>query len=60
MIQSLSDPSSIPEDFVDVLEKYTHDGLRVLALAYRDYERFGKKQLICVPNIQIYKFVEFC
>lgn len=43
MIHSLSDSSKIPTDFFDVLEKYTQDGLRVLALGYKDYDDFGKK-----------------
>jgi magnesium-transporting ATPase (P-type) len=43
MIHSLSEIESIPEDFHDVLEKYTQDGLRVLALAYKEYDNFGKK-----------------
>ena len=36
MIHSLSVKDSVPADFFDVLEKYTQDGLRVLALGYRD------------------------
>lgn len=36
MIHSLSVKESIPDDFFDVLEKYTQDGLRVLALGYKD------------------------
>jgi magnesium-transporting ATPase (P-type) len=43
MIHSLSTSKSIPEDFHDVLEKYTQDGLRVLALSYKEYDNFGKK-----------------
>jgi magnesium-transporting ATPase (P-type) len=43
MIHSLSDSESIPEDFYNVLEKYTQDGLRVLALSYKEYDNFGKK-----------------
>ena len=35
MIHSLSVSESIPSTFFDVLEKYTQDGLRVLALAYK-------------------------
>lgn len=34
-IASLCDPSTIPEDFNEVLHGYTHRGFRVLALAYR-------------------------
>lgn len=35
MIHSLSRESSIPYDYFDALEKYTKDGLRVLAFGYR-------------------------
>lgn len=35
MIQTLSLTDSLPEDFVEVLEKYTQDGLRVLAMGYK-------------------------
>jgi len=34
-IASLCDPQTIPENFNEVLHDYTHQGLRVLALAYR-------------------------
>jgi cation-transporting ATPase 13A2 len=34
-IASLCDPTTIPEDFNEVLHDYTHKGFRVLALAYR-------------------------
>jgi cation-transporting P-type ATPase 13A2 len=43
MVHSLSASESIPEDFFDVLEKYTQDGLRVLALAFREYQGLGKE-----------------
>jgi magnesium-transporting ATPase (P-type) len=36
MIETLSIPESIPKTYYDVLEKYTEDGLRVLALGYKD------------------------
>lgn len=35
MIHSLSLEYTIPDDYFDVLEKYTKDGLRVLALAFK-------------------------
>ena len=38
MIESLSTPESIPKTYYDVLEKYTEDGLRVLALGYKELE----------------------
>lgn len=35
MLHTLSLTDSIPDDFFSVLEKYTQDGLRVLALGYK-------------------------
>ena len=35
IIHTLSRQSSIPYDYFDVLEKYTKDGLRVLAFGYK-------------------------
>jgi cation-transporting ATPase 13A3/4/5 len=40
MIHSLSNSESVPEDFFEVLEKYTQDGLRVLAMGYRTLQNF--------------------
>jgi len=40
MIYSLSKQASIPNDFFDVLEKYTKDGLRVLAFGYKEISQF--------------------
>mmetsp|Transcript_23928 Transcript_23928/g.27550 ORF Transcript_23928/g.27550 Transcript_23928/m.27550 type:complete len:98 (-) Transcript_23928:1492-1785(-) len=40
MIQSLCVEDSIPGDYFDVLERYTKDGLRVLAMAFRILEDF--------------------
>jgi magnesium-transporting ATPase (P-type) len=56
MIHSLSNSSTIPQDFFDVLEKYTQDGLRVLALGFRDYHNFGKKIKIIIHP----KYSKFC
>lgn len=39
MLSTLCRPSSIPEDFSVVLEKYTQEGYRVIALAYKDLEK---------------------
>lgn len=39
MIESLSIHESIPKTYYDVLEKYTEDGLRVLALGYKELEK---------------------
>ena len=46
MITSLCDPSTLPEDFGDVLEEYTEKGFRVLALAYKPLP------LMTYPKIQ--------
>jgi magnesium-transporting ATPase (P-type) len=35
MIQTLCDSQSVPQDYLDVLETYTREGLRVLSLAYK-------------------------
>jgi magnesium-transporting ATPase (P-type) len=59
MIQSLSTSQSIPEDFHDVLEKYTQDGLRVLALSYKEYDNFGKKSDSVYLPLIFTIFVEF-
>ena len=38
MIQSLTVKNTLPGNFFEALEKYTQDGLRVLALAYKPLE----------------------
>ena len=43
MIHSLSVSDSIPADFYEVLEMYTKDGLRVLALGYKKIQTFDKE-----------------
>ena len=43
MIHSLSLHNSIPDDFYDVLEKYTKDGLRVLALGYKPLPNYNSQ-----------------
>ncbi|XP_072037099.1 polyamine-transporting ATPase 13A3-like [Amphiura filiformis] len=35
MVASLSKPETVPDDFADVLDYYTQEGFRVLALAYK-------------------------
>ena len=45
IIQSLSVETSIPDDYFDVLEKYTKDGLRVIALAYKEVKDLGGNQV---------------
>ncbi|XP_038642827.1 probable cation-transporting ATPase 13A3 [Scyliorhinus canicula] len=38
MVASLCKKETVPENFSEVLEKYTHQGLRVIALAHRKLE----------------------
>ncbi|XP_063965726.1 polyamine-transporting ATPase 13A3-like isoform X1 [Lytechinus pictus] len=38
MIASLSDPRTVPEDFQEVLQNYTQQGFRVLALGWRQMD----------------------
>ena len=38
MIQSLSLPDTVPDQFHDILEGYTKQGFRVIALAHRVIE----------------------
>lgn len=35
-IRSMADPASVPPDFEAILQQYTREGLRVLALAQGD------------------------
>ncbi|XP_066996755.2 polyamine-transporting ATPase 13A3 [Anabrus simplex] len=48
MILSLSRPDTIPQDFSTVLEEYTQEGYRVIALAYKDLPKvsYAKVQRI--------------
>ena len=53
MIQSLSEPDSIPGDYYDVLEKYTEDGLRVLALAYKELPKLTPSEVSEIKREEI-------
>jgi len=39
-LHELSDPESLPEEYFEVLEKYTNNGLRVIGLGYRYLDDF--------------------
>jgi cation-transporting ATPase 13A3/4/5 len=43
MIHELSDPDSIPEEYHEALEKYTNNGLRVIALGYKYLDDYDYK-----------------
>jgi cation-transporting P-type ATPase 13A2 len=43
MIESLSLKETIPHNYFSVLEKYTEDGLRVLALGYKQIHNIDAK-----------------
>jgi cation-transporting P-type ATPase 13A2 len=46
MIQSLTIKDTLPENFFEALEKYTQDGLRVLALAYKPLDEVTSDWII--------------
>lgn len=53
MIQSLSIKMSLPDNFFEVLEKYTQDGLRVIALAYKPLDDVGPDWIVECKREQI-------
>lgn len=44
MIHDLSRPDTIPEDFLNALDKYTNNGLRVIALGYKYLDDFDAEK----------------
>ena len=62
IIQSLSVEISIPDDYYDVLEKYTKDGLRVLALAYKELKDVDVSKIKTLKREEIefdFTFISF-
>ena len=45
MIHSLCVENTLPKDYFEVLETYTKDGLRVLALAYKSLPELTQEQV---------------
>ncbi|XP_012263211.2 polyamine-transporting ATPase 13A3 isoform X1 [Athalia rosae] len=54
MILSLSKPESIPSDFASVLQEYTSEGYRVIALAHKSLNRlsYAKVQRISRESVE--------
>ncbi|XP_063218884.1 polyamine-transporting ATPase 13A3 isoform X2 [Bacillus rossius redtenbacheri] len=59
MIISLSDPQTVPSDFTTVLEEYTQEGYRVLALAYRELPKISYAKLQRITREEVETDLKF-
>lgn len=54
MVSSFCDSDTIPENFLEVLELYTRQGFRVLALGYRPFEgHITWDEIFCKPREEL-------
>lgn len=59
MIESLCDFESIPENFNQILEKYTTEGYRVIAFAYKELQSMDKQDIMKIKRGEIEQDLTF-
>ncbi|XP_075224909.1 polyamine-transporting ATPase 13A3-like isoform X2 [Lycorma delicatula] len=60
MIQSLSDPCTVPENMTSILQDYTEQGYRVIALGFRELNSLKYSDLQKMNRNEIERDLKFC